>query len=374
MVKNFRKTLFLSVLSITFAAGMAACGGEDNEPPQNPGTTQQPDKEDTPDDNKPSVPVIFAKGADVSWLTEIEQRGYKFYNENGEQDDAMTVLQNECGINSIRLRVWVNPENGWNGINDLMVKARRAHALGMQLMIDFHLSDTWADPSKQKVPRDWENLKAGEELAGAISTHITEVLTSLKNEGIKPEWVQVGNEVSGGMLWESGRVRGSNAGEFVRYFNAGADAVKKVLPDAKVILHLNNGHDKELFKWFFDLMKTKGAKYDLIGMSLYPETESGSGSSWQVSVSNSMVNSCIENISLIKTLYGKPVMISEIGFHHSNGLEGKKVIEKLMKDQSCNKLEGVFYWEPEAPEGFNGYNKGAFENGRPNEAIRSFRN
>ena len=67
-------------------------------------------------------------------------------------------------------------------------------------------------------------------------------------------------------------------------------------------------------------------------------------------------------------------MISEIGFHHSNGLEGKKVIEKLMKDQSCNKLEGVFYWEPEAPEGFNGYNKGAFENGRPNEAIRSFRN
>ena len=361
--------LFLSAILLPT---LSACGSNDDEPPQKPITPEAPEP-DTPDNDNTTIPVSFAKGADISWLTEIEHKGHEFYNDKGETSDAISILRDECGINSIRLRVWVEPEHEWNGIADLMAKARRAHVMGMRLMIDFHLSDTWADPANQKVPDAWKNLKTGEDLASAVKRHVTEVLGKLKNENIHPEWVQIGNETSGGMLWESGRVQGNTVGEFVRYFNAGAEAVKETIPDAKVILHLNNGHDKDMFNWFFDLMKTNGAKYDMIGMSLYPETESGNGSSWQVAIDNSMVNSCIDNINLLSKKYGKHIMISEIGFHHSNGIAGKAAIEKLLKDQSGKTLAGIFYWEPEAPEGFNGYHKGAFEKGRPNEAIKAFK-
>lgn len=375
MTHTFYKILSHTIISVALCTGFAACGGDDDEPPIKPETPEVPDDSGNDNDNdKPEVLLPFAKGADVSWLTQIEQEGYKFYNEAGTASDALAILREECGINSIRLRVWVNPEDGWNGLGDLLIKARRAHALGMRLMIDFHLSDTWADPSNQAVPADWKRLKPGEELANAVREHVTEVLTKLKENGITPEWVQIGNETSGGMLWESGRVQGSRVGEFVRYFNAGAEAVKKIAPEARVIMHLNNGHDRDLYLWFFNLMKANGAKYDIIGMSLYPENESGSGSSWQVSVDNSMVTSCINNIKYLSELYGKPVIISEIGFHHSNGEAGKKVIDRLLEDKSCKHLTGVFYWEPEAPEGFNNYHKGAFENGRPNEAIKAFRN
>ena len=97
----------------------------------------------------------FAKGADVSWLTEMEQDGVKFYNQYGKAEECMRLLR-DLGTNAIRLRVWVNPEGGWCGKDDVIAKASRAQALGYRLMIDFHYSDTWADPGNQKVPAAWQ--------------------------------------------------------------------------------------------------------------------------------------------------------------------------------------------------------------------------
>ena len=135
----------------------------------------------------------FAKGADVSWLTEMEHDGVKFYNQNGKAEECMWLLR-DLGTNAIRLRVWVNPEGGWCGKDDVIAKASRAQALGYRLMIDFHYSDTWADPGNQKIPAAWKNYDF-EQMKQAVANHTKDVLSALKKNGVtNVEWVQVGNE------------------------------------------------------------------------------------------------------------------------------------------------------------------------------------
>lgn len=377
MLRKFLILFIFCAVSAATSIGFTSCGGDDDNPPVpggngNESGTAPGEGEETPD-NPALTASPFATGADVSWLTEVESNGYKFYDADGNPADAMRLLRDECGVNSIRLRVWVNPVGNWCATEDVVAKAKRANALGMRVMIDFHFSDSWADPSKQTVPAAWKNYQPAE-MAQAVADHVTALLTRLKREGITPEWVQIGNETTNGMLWESGRVTGSRTGEFVRYLNAGYDAVKAVCPEAKVIVHLDNGFDQALYKWFFDLMQAAGARYDIIGMSLYPETESGTGSDWQVATDMGKVNTCMGNIRAVNSRYGKPVVICEIGFHYTNSEGARNAIASLMTQfAGDNRLQGIFYWEPAIPQGFNGYNKGAFIDGRPTSALDAFK-
>ncbi len=164
----------------------------------------------------------FAKGADISWLTEMENSGVKFYNTAGTQNDCMKILR-DLGMNSIRLRVWVNPVQGWCNKEDVLLKAWRAQNLGFRIMIDFHYSDHWADPGKQTKPEAWENMNFSE-LTQAVATHTSEVLQFLKEKGIMVEWVQVGNETGNGMLWEDGKAS-ENMAQYAQLNNTGYDAV-----------------------------------------------------------------------------------------------------------------------------------------------------
>jgi arabinogalactan endo-1,4-beta-galactosidase len=107
----------------------------------------------------------------------------------------MELLRDYCRVNSIRLRVWVNPKDGWNNMNDVIVKAKRAERLGLRTMIDFHFSDTWADPGHQEMPEAWKELSF-DDLKIALGEHVKSVLTALKAVGVTPEWVQVGNETT----------------------------------------------------------------------------------------------------------------------------------------------------------------------------------
>jgi arabinogalactan endo-1,4-beta-galactosidase len=211
------------------------------------------------------LPASFAKGADISWLTQMESSGRKFYNATGTEMECMALLKS-LGMNTVRLRVWVNPSPSWNNKADVVAKALRAKNLGLRIMIDFHYSDSWADPGKQTKPTAW----ATQDLATlkiSIATHTTTVLTELKNNGITPEWVQVGNETNNGMLWPEGKAS-TSMNSFAQMVNAGYDAVKSVFPSAKVIVHVSNGYDNTLFRWMFDGLNTNGAKYDVIGMSI----------------------------------------------------------------------------------------------------------
>ena len=312
----------------------------------------------------PGADTPIFKGADVSWLTQMESQGIKFYNAAGTSTDCMQLLQS-LGINSIRLRAWVNPAGGWNGTADLVTKAVRAHKLGMRVMIDFHYSDTWADPGHQTKPAAWASLSFNS-LVDTVYGYTLAVLDTLKANGVVPSWVQVGNETNDGMLWPEGRAS-VNMANFAALVNAGYRAVKAVNDSIRVIVHISNGYDNSLFRWMFDGLKANGAQYDIIGMSLYPST-----SNWQ-----SYDQSCAVNMADMVSRYGKQVMISEVGMPADQA----SVCESFLSDlQSKTKAVtggnglGVFYWEPECYNNWQGYGLGAFDvSGHPTVAMNAFK-
>ena len=310
----------------------------------------------------------FAKGGDISWITEMESNGFKFYNAAGQEREC-TALMKEIGANAIRLRVWVNPAKGWNGKDDVVVKAKRAQALGMKLMIDFHYSDYWADPGKQTVPAAWKDMNATE-MAAAVKAHTQEVLQALKNAGVDVAWVQVGNETTNGMLWESGRVAGTSVGEFVNYFHAGRAAVKAVFPQAKVILHIDNGWKLETLNWFLTLMQGHALDYDILGLSLYPSYwQGGAYPDW-----TPKVQQFVANLAPLYQTYGKPIMLVEFGMPVSQPEKARDALAYLFDHtRDFAYFLGIFYWEPEAEHARNGYDYGAFSDGRPTVALDPFK-
>lgn len=315
-----------------------------------------------------AVDSTFAKGADVSWLTEMEVAGRKFYNADGEETDCIALL-NSLGMNSIRLRVWVDPSDGWNNAQDVLVKALRAKNFGMRIMIDFHYSDTWADPVKQSKPVAWENLSF-DELKMAVASHTSEVLNLLKTHNITPDWVQVGNETRNGMLWDDGKASDSMA-NYAALNNAGYDAVKSVFPDCKVIVHINNGFDGSRFRYIFDGLKNNGGKWDVIGLSVYP---------YWFTTENDWENcnkDCLDNMNELVSRYGKEVMVVECGIAWDMAETAKRFLSDLIaKTKSVNngKGTGVFYWEPQAYASWKEYQQGAFDDaGRPTVAMDAFK-
>ena len=315
------------------------------------------------------VPSALVKGADISWVTELESKGCKFYNAAG-QERELTALMKELGCNAVRLRVWVNPDGGWNGKDDVLKKAKRAQALGLKVMIDFHYSDSWADPGKQTVPAAWKG-KDAEAMAAAVKAHTQEVLQALKAAGVDVAWVQVGNETVQGILWDSGKVAETSTGQFVNYFHAGADAVKAVYPQAQVILHLPDAWKLDTLNWFLSLMKGKSLRYDILGLSLYPSYwENNAYPDWKPKVQQ-----FVSNLPTLHDSYGKPVMLVEFGMPASQPDKAKAALQYIFdntRDRAY--FQGVFYWEPEAEHGNTGYDYGAFAGGKPTAALDPFSN
>lgn len=331
-----------------FICGFAAC--------KKPGSAPKPDP-------IPASKVQFAKGADVSWVTEMENNGIKFYNSSGIQQDLFLILKN-LGMNTIRLRVWVNPSGGWNNTADVVAKAVRAKNLGMRVLIDFHYSDTWADPGHQTKPAAWASQDFAT-LKTSVYNHTFSVLSTLKNNGITPEWVQVGNETNDGMLWPDGKAS-SGMNNFAQLVNAGYEAVKAIDTSIKVIVHISNGYDNNLFRWIFDGLKNNGGKWDVIGMSLYP-----TASNW-----STLNTQCLANMNDMVARYNKEVMVVETGMSWDQPSAAYSFLSDLIaktKSVTGNKGLGVLYWEPEAYNNWVGYPLGAFDNsGKPTAALNAF--
>lgn len=322
-------------------------------------------EESKPRTSSPTPPETtgFAKGADVSWVTEMEKAGRKFYNTAGVEKECIALLRDE-GMNAIRLRVWVNPTDGWCSKEEMLVKAIRAHRLGMRLMVDFHYSDWWADPGKQTIPAAWKEMNM-EEMKQAVANHTTATLELLKSNGIKPEWVQVGNETGNGMLWPMGQADANMSG-YAALNNAGYDAVKSVFPETGVIVHLHGGNNNNLYRWLFDGLKKNGGKWDIIGMSLYPSAEN-----WQ-----EMNTQCIANVNDMINRYGTKVMICEVGMPWDQPEASKAFLTDIIlqaKTIADDKCLGVFYWEPQSYGNWKEYGLGAFDDaGKPTMALKAF--
>lgn len=323
-------------------------------------------KYDMPGNVPATNPILvnMVRGADVSWLTEMEAAGLKFQDTSGTQTDGMQLMKN-MNINAIRLRVWVNPANGYNNLSDVTAKAVRANALGMKLMIDFHYSDSWADPSQQTTPAAW-NGQDITSLQASVYDHTHEVLTALKEKGIVPAWVQVGNETNNGMLWPLGKAS-EHMDNFALLINAGYKAVKEIDNNIKVIVHLSNGYDNELYKWMFDGLTANKANFDVIGMSLYPSTNE-----WQTPNQQ-----CETNMKDMIARYNKEIMICEVGMPATAPVATNYFITDLFKrinNLPGKKGLGLFYWEPQAYNNWQNYRLGAFDaSGKPSFAMDAFR-
>jgi len=296
-------------------------------------------------------PYFFPAGADVGWLSQMESRGLLFYNKSGAADDCLQILKDQ-GVNSIRLRVWVNPSAGFCNKADVVALAIRAHAKGFHLMIDFHYSDTWADLNwNQTKPAAWASHTFSQLLTD-VYDHTYEVLDSLKDNGIYPDWVQVGNEIIHGMLFPDGST--SNYSKLSQLINSGYNAVKAVSPAIQVIVHPGSADGS--LTVFCDSLQAKGTSYDILGLSYYPYYNSHTYTQDNAGLQTSMTN--------LATRFGRPVMVVETGTDYTQPAPGYKGLNDLFNRVARvpnGNGAGVFYWEPEGYFSFSKYKLNAWD-------------
>jgi arabinogalactan endo-1,4-beta-galactosidase len=223
----------------------------------------QPDNLPTPTSRQP-LPI---RGADISSLKKSEDMGGIYYDESGTPKDALTILR-EHGLNYARLRVWVNSPDGYHGKSQILEMAKRFKEHEIKLLVDFHYSDSWADPGKQYKPAAWKALDF-EGLKQAVYAHTFEICSALREQGTLPAIVQIGNEIENGMLWPDGHTEFGFEG-LAALLKAGIRAVRDIAPDVRVMLHLSQGGKNDLFRWWFDGVLAQGVEFDLIGVSYYP--------------------------------------------------------------------------------------------------------
>jgi len=244
-----------------------ACGTGEPEPVVPPG-------------GRATVPL---RGGDISALERIEQGGGTF-QDGGAGGDAIAILQAR-GSNLFRLRLFLAPSGEEVQVNDLAYTIRlatRIKAAGAKLLLDFHYSDTWADPGHQVTPAAWAALPF-DSLEAAVEAYSSAVMTGLRQAGVVPDIVQVGNEVDAGMLWPLGQLSYAEDSlvqwdRFTRLLKAGIRGVRAgTAPgdSVAVMVHYSQGGNPGGAQWFFDHLETLGVGYDLIGLSYYPWWHSG---------------------------------------------------------------------------------------------------
>ena len=332
--------ILMAALFVAFSCGENSPSPTDTTP----ATDTKPDPEPEPKPDPQPTTLTFAKGADISWASEMVAGGRKFYKKDGTQAALLDVLK-DCGINAIRLRVWVNPYKGWSGKEDVLAMANQVKSAGMALMINFHYSDFFVDPGRQTMPEAWLSDKDNlDKMCQHVSDHTKDVLQTLKDAGVTVNWIQVGNETRNAILSPTGDLvwanKGSEFAAFVKLYNAGYEAAKAIYPDAYVMPHINNAFDASNNTWWFGQFKAQGGKFDMVALSHYPQSES------DPSATNTKA---VNYIKQAATTLGVPVMVSEVGVKTPAGeVKAKEVLQAFMTAvKQIDQCAGVFYWEPE---------------------------
>lgn len=312
----------------------------------------------------------FVKGADIGWLPQMEASGFIFKDEQGHVQDCFQLLKDH-GVNTIRLRTWVNPSDdkvsGHCSTDETVAMAVRARKWGMRVMIDLHYSDSWADPAKQVKPKAWEGHDMAQ-LKKDVYSYTAGVMQALKTAGVKPEWVQVGNETASGMIYPEGST--SNWKGLAALINAGYDGVKAVSPQTKVILHVDQGNNRPRFKTWFDNATAHHARYDVIGLSYYPYWLPGNPD-YTLSIDDLGLN-----LKELVARYHKEVMVVEVGgedFKDQNTYDMVLAVQHKVKEVQGNMGLGLVYWEPEGARSWSGYGLSAWDKeGKPTKVLSAF--
>ena len=310
----------------------------------------------------------FIKGADVSMLPEMEKLGAKFYDTDGTQMDELQIMKNH-GVNWIRLRIWNNPKEGPGGGGNTdearaLEMTKRAKALGMKVLIDFHYSDWWADPGKQVTPKAWQG-HSKDQLVKDVYNYTKKVMQNFQKAGVQPEMIQIGNEVKSGMLWPIGQLPSQDGDKaFSELMASGLKAIRDCDPDhkTKLMVHLPDGGDNAFYRNFFDTLINKNGvgDFDVIGLSYYPF--------WHGPMANLR-----QNLNDISARYNKDVIVVETAFGYTNEnfdnnkncygpdeeriggfrstvqgqASGLRAVMEALADVPNGRGTGMFYWEPD---------------------------
>jgi arabinogalactan endo-1,4-beta-galactosidase len=306
----------------------------------------------------------FIRGVDISFTPHIEDLGGK-YRLHGIEMDALDIFK-QNGANYVRLRLWHTPTDGYCGLAKTLAYATRVKAKGLKLLLDFHYSDWWADPGKQNKPAAWAGLPFAA-LKDSVYAYTRDVIAAMKSQNTLPDMVQIGNEITSGMLWNDGRVGGSydtpqqwaNLGELVK---EGIRGAREAAADTtmKIMIHIDRGGDNNGARWFFDNLNVQGVQFDVIGLSYYP---------WWHGTLTQLKN----NLNDLAARYGKDIVLAETAYPwttqslndgmgnigvdatklppgYSKSPQGQKAflstVTKILKETSNNKGVGFIYWEP----------------------------
>jgi len=299
-------------------------------------------------------------GADLSFAKEAEDSGFQF-KEDGVVKPCIEIFK-EHGYNWVRLRLLHTPSLGKyklpNNIEYTIALAKEAKKQGFKFLLDYHYSDTWADPAKQFTPNAWETIST-EALIVEVFEYTKKTMLAFQESGVYPDMVQVGNEISNGMLWPHGKLP-ENWDNFAALLQAGINGVYASCGDnpcPKIMIHIDKGGDKEFTKYFFDKVTAYGIKYDVIGQSYYPW--------WHGTLLN--LRECL---NFAANTYKKDIIVVEVAYNYSpqeyrnkkapfpETPEGQKEfleeVNNIILSVPDHKGKGLFWWEPAAPnKGFS---------------------
>lgn len=306
-----------------------------------------------------AVAADFVAGVDASLLRFFEDRGI-VYREAGQTGDALVILRKR-GVNCVRLRLFTSsptkaqadPYNHINNLDYTVPLAVRVKQAGLQFLLDFHYSDTWADPGKQAKPAAWTNLTFAE-LEQRMTDYSSNGIAACRSAGAMPDWVQVGNEITSGLLWPDGRVGGAheNATQWSQLGRLVKAAVRGIRDAAgtqppKIVIHIDRGADWTTTQWYFDNLLREQVEFDIIGQSYYPF--------WHGDLD--ALRNCL---NLTASRYGKPVVVAETAFPWTNSTDvvgfpatpagqAAYVVElaKIVNGVPGGLGAGVFWWGTE---------------------------
>lgn len=303
-------------------------------------------------------------GGDISLLPKYEEAGVVYKDKEGQTVSDVLAFFRQQGQNAMRVRLFVSPDGSDKAVcQDLdYVKAlgKRIKDAGLKLMLDFHYSDTWADPAKQWTPAAWQDLN-NDQLQDKIYEYTKDCLQQMKAAGAEPDFIQTGNEISYGMLWgKSGTTANrcytnssdANWNRFLSLLKKAGKACREECPQARIIIHSERVPKPDVLTDFFDRMKAGGIDYDIIGLSYYPAFH-GSLSTLETALT-----------ALERKQYGKDMMIVETGYSYAWALGGTEydytktypyseegqrqfTADLVAKLKSHPGVKGLFWWWPE---------------------------
>lgn len=255
-------------------------------------------------------------GVDISWLPDVEKAGAVFTDTKGMKRDPIRLLK-EAGVRVGRIRLWVNAADGAHSTADAIKLARRLKSQGLEVCVDLHFSDTWADPAHQTLPAKWQD-KSFEDLVVAVEDYTYQTLSAFVAAGVRPQWVQLGNEITNGFLWPHGRINSDSPSQwqaFVALHNAASKSLKRVLPTAKSVVHLDCGGDVSRVRWWLQqAVKYQLTGINVIGLSYYSQWH---GSLLQLS----------RTLDVVAREFRFPVVIAETAYPWTERRFGSDVID-----------------------------------------------